>query len=68
MKGEEKNQFYGQRLDNLLVTTLPRVTQLNQRHCNKKYISTSGTTLQALAPLEFGGSKREKKEKQTIYY
>ena len=36
MKGEEKKQFYGQRLDNLMVTTLPRVMQLNQHHCNKK--------------------------------
>ena len=37
MKGEEKKQFYGQGLDNLMVTTLPRVMQLNQRHCNKEY-------------------------------
>ena len=40
MKGEEKKQFYGQGLDNLMVTTLPRVMQLNQRHCNKKLGST----------------------------
>ena len=40
MKGEEKKQFYGQGLDNLMVATLPRVMRLNQHHCNKKYIST----------------------------